>query len=242
MALLEISGLKKSFGGLTAVNDVTFTINNGEIVGLIGPNGSGKTTIFNLVSGFYNPDGGEIKFRGENICGYKPHVICKRGIARTFQIVKPFLQITAHKNVRTGAYNRASNRKIIDQNVEEILDIVDLSSKKNILASNLTIADQKRLELARTLATKPQLLLLDEIMAGLNPVERENMINVIRKINVNGITILIIEHHVHVIMSLSNRVMVLDYGKKIAEGSPEQVSKNENVIKAYLGDQSVVKY
>jgi len=241
MGLLEVTHLKKNFGGLTAVDNVGFQVDRGEIVGLIGPNGSGKTTVFNLVSGFYRPDLGEITFRGENICGQKPHAICKKGIARTFQIVKPLPKMTVFKNVRIGAYNRSSSQKIADRSVEEILEMTDLGSKRDEIAANLTIGDQKRLELARCLATGPELLLLDEMMAGLNPVERDKMISVIKNINGKGISILIIEHHVNVIMSLSYRVIVLDYGKKIAEGTPEQVGKNEDVIKAYLGDQAVVK-
>jgi branched-chain amino acid transport system ATP-binding protein len=238
MAMLEVQGLMKSFGGLTAIHNLNLAIEEGEIVGLIGPNGAGKTTLFNLVSGFLKPDYGRIIFRGENITGLKPHVICKRGISRTFQIVKPFPKLTTFKNIRIGAYHRfPSNRKLVHERVEEILNFLGLMEKKNMLGSDLTIADQKSLELGRALATGPQLLLLDEIMGGLNPVEQEKMIHIIRRLHQEGTTSLVIEHNMRAVMSLSQRIIVLNYGEKIAEGSPEEVSKNQNVIKVYLGDR-----
>jgi branched-chain amino acid transport system ATP-binding protein len=242
MAMLEVQSLMKSFGGLTAIHNLTLAIKEGEIVGLIGPNGAGKTTLFNLVSGFLRPDSGKIIFKGENITGLKPHLVCKRGIARTFQIVKPFPKLTTFRNIRIGAYHRSSsNRKLIDKRVEEILNFLGLVEKKKMLGSDLTIADRKNLELGRALATGPQLLLLDEMMGGLNPVEQEKMINIVRRLNQEGITLLVIEHNMRVIMSLSQRVVVLNYGEKIAEGSPEEVARNQNVIKVYLGDQGNVR-
>jgi branched-chain amino acid transport system ATP-binding protein len=242
MAMLEVQGLMKSFGGLMAIHHLNLAIGEGEIVGLIGPNGAGKTTLFNLVSGFLRPDSGKIIFKGENITGLKPHVVCKKGIARTFQIVKPFPKLTTFRNIRIGAYHRSSSsRKIIDKRVEEILNFLGLAEKKKMLGSDLTIADRKNLELGRALATGPQLLLLDEIMGGLNPVEQEKMVNIVQRLNQEGITLLVIEHNMRVIMSLSQRIVVLNYGEKIAEGSPEEVARNQNVIKVYLGDQGNVR-
>jgi len=242
MAMLEVQGLMKSFGGLMAIHHLNLAIEEGEIVGLIGPNGAGKTTLFNLVSGFLRPDSGKIIFKGENITGLKPHVVCKKGIARTFQIVKPFPKLTTFRNIRIGAYHRSSSsRKIIDKKVEEILNFLGLAEKKKMLGSDLTIADRKNLELGRALATGPQLLLLDEIMGGLNPVEQEKMVNIVQRLNQEGITLLVIEHNMRVIMSLSQRIVVLNYGEKIAEGSPEEVARNQNVIKVYLGDQGNVR-
>jgi branched-chain amino acid transport system ATP-binding protein len=242
MAMLEVQGLIKSFGGLTAINNLNLAIEEGEIVGLIGPNGAGKTTFFNLVSGFLKPDCGKIIFKGKNITGLKPHVICRKGIARTFQIVKPFPKLTTFKNIRIGAYHRSSsNRKLIDERVEEILNFLGLEEKKNMLGSDLTIADRKNLELGRSLATNPKLLLLDEIMGGLNPVEQGRMINVVKRLNQEGITSLVIEHNMRAIMLCSHRIIVLNYGEKIADGTPEQVAKNQNVIKVYLGDQENVR-
>jgi branched-chain amino acid transport system ATP-binding protein len=190
------------------------------------------------VSGFLKPDYGEIIFRGENITGLKPHVICKRGVTRTFQIVKPFPKLTTFRNIRIGAYCISpSGRKHIQERVEAILNLLGLAEKTDMLGCDLTIADQKNLELGRALATGPQLLLLDEIMGGLNPVEQERMIHIVRRLNQEGITLLVIEHNMKVIMSLSHRIIVLNYGEKIAEGSPEEVAGNQDVIKVYLGDQ-----
>jgi branched-chain amino acid transport system ATP-binding protein len=242
MAMLEVQGLDKSFGGLKAIQNLDLAIEEGEIVGLIGPNGAGKTTLFNLVSGFLKPDYGEIIFRGENITGLKPHVICQRGVARTFQIVKPFPKLTTFKNIRIGAYCRStSSWKLVEDRVRVILDLLGLGEKTNMLGCDLTIADQKNLELGRALATGPQLLLLDEIMGGLNPVEQERMIHIVRRLNQEGTTLLVIEHNMRVIMSLSQRIIVLNYGEKIADGKPQEVATNQNVIKVYLGDQENVR-
>ena len=235
MALLEMTNVRKRFSGLTVSNNLSCSVNEGEIVGLIGPNGSGKTTLFNLISGFHTPDKGKIQFRGENITGLQPHIICKKGIARTFQIVKPFPKLTVFRNIRIAAYNLVADKRAASQKTDQVIETVNFDKERNMLPSHLTIGGLKKLEFARALATEPKLILLDEIMAGLNPAEQDSMIEIIRKINAGGITVFVIEHHMKVIMSLSHRVIVLNYGVKIAEGSPEQVSRNDEVLKAYLG-------
>jgi branched-chain amino acid transport system ATP-binding protein len=236
VALLEVTNVRKSFRGLTVFTDLSCSVGDGEIVGLIGPNGAGKTTLFNLITGFHKPDEGKIQFREENITRLQPHVICKRGIARTFQIVKPFPKLTVFKNIRIGAYKSIIDKRAASQKADEVIEIANFEKERNMLPSQLTIGGLKRLEFARALATQPRLMLLDESMAGLNPAEQDTMMEMIRKINASGITVFIIEHHMKVIMSLSHRVIVLNDGRKIAEGTPEQVSRNEEVLKAYLGD------
>lgn len=238
MNLLKIHNLSKKFGGLQAVDKFNLELNKGEIVSLIGPNGAGKTTIFNLLSGVYTPDNGQIFFMGRNINHLKPYDICKVGIGRTFQVVKPFLNRSVLFNVTVGSLIRNSDPKKAEREALDVLKFTDLLNKKDMLAKSLTIADRKRLEIARALATKPTLLLLDETMAGLTPAETEMAINLVKKINKEmNVTIFLIEHVMQVVMSLSNRVVVLNYGKKIGEGSPIDISKNEAVIKAYLGEE-----
>lgn len=237
MSLLKISNLRKHFGGLTAVNDVDLTIEEGEIVGLIGPNGAGKTTIFNLISGYLYPDAGNIFFKGENIVGLKPNQICRKGIGRTFQIVKPFSGLSVIKNVMIGAFNKTDRPEVSEERSLQILDFLGLLDKKDFSIGSLTIADRKRLELAKSLATQPQLLLLDEVAAGLNPKEIEDMIVILRKINEKGITLLIIEHVLKAIASLADRTVVVNYGVKISEGRPREVFKDPSVVKAYLGEE-----
>lgn len=237
MALLKINGISKSFGGLMAVDNFDLMIEKEEIVGLIGPNGAGKSTIFNLIMGVYSADSGEIIFNGENINNRKPHGICRKGIGRSFQIVKPFGDMTVINNVIVGALCRVERPKEARQIAMEVLEFVKLENKGDFLSKNLTIADKKRLELARALATKPKLLLLDEVMAGLNPKETEDTISLVRKIREGGITLLIIEHVMRVIMTLPERISIIHHGRKIAEGKPHEVAKDERVIKAYLGER-----
>lgn len=240
--ILEVKGLTKHFGGLTAVKNVDFQIKRGEILGLIGPNGAGKTTIFGLLSGFISPDFGEIKLNGENISGLKsPHKICKKGMVRTFQLVKPLKRMTVLENVMVATFCRMSNVREAKKKAKEILCFFGLSKFQDVLAINLTIADRKKLELCRALATGSELLLLDEVMAGLNPKETEEIIDIVKKISQMGVTLIVVEHVMKVIMRLSNRIIVLDQGEKIAEGKPIEISKDKNVIKAYLGEKYVTE-
>ncbi|MEM2416587.1 MAG: ABC transporter ATP-binding protein [Nitrososphaerota archaeon] len=237
--MLRVYELTKYFGGLTAVRNVTFEIHEKEIVGLIGPNGAGKTTIFNLISGFYKPNKGKIIFNEKDITNFTPYKICKEGIGRTFQIPKPFLNMSCLQNVIIGAlfgkdehkdFNKAKREAI------EIIDFIGLSKKVNMLAKNLTLVDRKKLEIARALATNPKLLLLDEVAAGLNPVETEEVMELMKKIRNQGITLFIVEHVMKVIMGIAERIIVLHHGEKIAEGKPHEIVKNEKVIEAYLGE------
>lgn len=236
MSLLEVKGISKFFGGLAALNSVSFDVNKGEIFGLIGPNGAGKTTLFNVVNGFYKPSKGEVLFNGRKISNLKPHQICGLGIARTFQVVKPLQRMTVLDNVIASAFLRAKSKDQAEEIAVETLQFSGLYDDRNIKSKSLPLGKRKRLEIARALATQPELLLFDESCAGLNPSELNESIEIIKKVRERGVTILIIEHHMKVIMSISDRVVVLNYGEKIAEGTPMEIANNPLVIEAYLGD------
>lgn len=240
MALLQVNGLTKHFGGLAAVQNVSFEIERGEIVSLIGPNGAGKTTIFNVLSGIYSPDRGEIRLDGENLVGRKPFEICQRGIGRTFQIMQPFPHMTVGENVVTsGLFGRVPKVPMskVEEEAAELCQWVGLGDRMKAYPRNLTVADQKKIEIARALAIKPKLLLLDEVMSGLTPMETAEAIKLVRQLRVKGITIFLIEHVMKVVMGISDRVIVLHHGEKIAEGTSNQVANDPRVIEAYLGEQ-----
>jgi len=236
MAMLEVHGLRKEFGGLLAVKNLDMQLDASEILGLIGPNGAGKTTVFNLISGFLHPSTGEMKFQGENLIGLKPHQVCLKGITRTFQTAQPFQSLTVLENVMIGAFSQGRKLSLIREKALEILQLVGLSEVQNQEASSIPIASQKRLELAKALATKPKLLLLDEVMAGLTFTEISEVLSILKKIRESRITILLIEHVMHAVMSVCDRIIVLHHGEKIAEGNPKQVAGEKSVIDAYLGE------
>ncbi len=236
MSTLVVNNLTKIFGGLTAVNQVSFEVKEGEIFGLIGPNGSGKTTIFNLISQFYNVSGGKIIFKGQDITNKKTYQIAHLGIGRTFQVVKPLKRLSIKENVMAAAFARESTFSGAQKVAEEILDFCHLSGQAEMKAGGLPIGGRKRLEIAKALATRPYLLLLDETAAGLNPSELDEAVDIIKKIRSElGITIIIVEHIMKVIMTISDRIHAIAYGSTIAEGSPAEVAKNPTVIEAYLG-------
>jgi len=236
MSLLQVQEVTMRFGGLIAVNDLSLEIGRGQILGLIGPNGAGKSTAFNCVAGLYKPTEGRILFDGEDVTGQKPWDLCKKGLARTFQIVKPFQSMTVLDNVTVGAFAITDRRDEARDKAMEVLQLLGMGSKSNALPGSLTIADRKRLEIARALATDPKLLLLDEVMAGLRPTEVDEMIDIIRALRERGMTIFVIEHIMRAIMALSDEIVVIHFGQKICRGKPEQVARDENVIKAYLGE------
>ncbi len=241
MPILEGEGVTKYFGGLAAVSNVDFHVDEGEIIGLIGPNGAGKTTLFNLISAALVPKPGTIKFKGKNITGMKPYRICRMGVARTFQSVKIFANISVLDNVRLGSYfGKSPGLSSADATREagEALEFVELSAMSATPARDLTLANQKRLEVARALATGPELLMLDELMAGLNATEVAQAMELVKKIRDRGITIVMIEHVMKAIMNVCDRIMVLHHGEKIAEGTPQEIATSDRVIEVYLGEQA----
>jgi branched-chain amino acid transport system ATP-binding protein len=233
--MLEVRRLSKSFGGLKAVDQASLDVRQGEIVGLIGPNGAGKTTLFAAIAGFHAPDAGRVAFEGKDITGLAPHRICAAGMVRTFQITQPFAKISVRENIMVGAYFRTADRKLAEREAETVAGMVGMAGQLDQMGADLTVAGRKRLELARALATGPRLLLLDEVMAGLNPTEITEIVQVIRAIRDSGVTILLIEHVMQAVTSLAERVYVLNQGRMIAEGTPAAIADNPEVIEAYLG-------
>ncbi len=244
--ILEVERVVKRFGGLVAVDNVSFSVKEGEIFGIIGPNGAGKTTLFNVITGFYKPDSGRVRFLGKDITSMRPNKLAKLGLTRTWQIVKPFLGMSVLDNVLVSIYatkgviSGISEEEAVER-AEGILEFAGLLHRKDVLAEALPHGERKRLEIARALATEPKLLMLDEPAGGLTPTEMDEVMEVVRKVRESGVTVVIIEHNMRVIMNVCERIMVLNFGRKIAEGSPEEISRNEEVIKAYLGERFHVR-
>jgi branched-chain amino acid transport system ATP-binding protein len=232
---LVIRNISKRFGGLRAIQDVSFAVKENETLALIGPNGAGKTTSFNLITGFHRPDSGSIIAFGRELVGLRPYDICAHGLARTFQVARPFGGMTVLANVMTGAFLRDKKPEIARTRAREAIDFVGLSAKEHTPARDLTTIDQRRLEMARALATEPRLLLLDEVMAGLNPAEIDQAVGLVGKLSQRGLTIVIVEHVMRAIMAVARHIVVLDHGQKIAEGTPKDVVANPEVVRAYLG-------
>jgi len=238
MNIIEVKEVTKYFGGLRALSHMSFSLETGEILGLIGPNGAGKTTLFNIIAGTFPPTSGSVWFNGEEITSQGPQQICHKGISRTYQLVRPFSSLTVYENVLVGLHFGKPGKKetgVMEKEAYELLQLTGLFQKANIPARNLTLVGRKQLEIARALATHPMVLLLDEAVSGLNPTETETVMGLIRKIQSRGITVFMIEHIMKAVMGLSNRILVLNFGEMIAQGTPDQISKNKDVIEAYLG-------
>ena len=241
--LLQVQGVTKRFGGLQALTQVTFDLPKGQILGLIGPNGAGKTTLFNTINGVYHPEEGRILFQGKDVTNKKPYHLAKMGMARTHQIVRPLNELTVRENVMVGACFGHESQSLGNASkiADEVLEFVGISSRTDQLAGSLNVAQKKRLEMARALASHPHLLLLDEVLAGLNSSEIDGMIQMILDIRTQGITIIMIEHLMKAVMNVSDRILVLDYGEQIAEGSPTEIANHPKVIEAYLGDPKLAE-
>jgi branched-chain amino acid transport system ATP-binding protein len=239
-ALLEVRGVSRRFGGLKAVREVSFAVREGEIVGLIGPNGAGKTTLFSLLSGFLRPDSGEVHFDGRPTAGLSSDRLCRLGLCRTFQLVKPFGNMTVLENVMVGAFARVGHPAGAREEAARVLEFMGMGRLAEALARTLPVELRRRLEVARALATGPRLLLLDEVMAGLNPSEAKSMVALLRKVHGQGVTLLVIEHVMAVVMGLSHRVLVLHHGEKIAEGTPAEIARHPRVVQAYLGEEYLI--
>ncbi len=241
--ILQVQGVSKVFGGLQALSNVTFDLPKGQILGLIGPNGAGKTTLFNVINGVYTPTEGRVLFLGQDITGRKTYHVAHMGMARTHQIVRPLNELSVLENVMVGACFGREKRSLRSARAvaQEVLEFVGLAERADQLAGSLNVGQKKRLEMARALASRPHLLLLDEVLAGLNPSEIAAMVETVRRIREQGVTIIMIEHVMHAIMNVSDRILVLDYGQQIAEGTPEEISNNPRVIEAYLGDPKLAE-
>jgi branched-chain amino acid transport system ATP-binding protein len=238
--LLELAHVSKRFSGLRAVQDVSFAVPEGQIAALIGPNGAGKTTCFNVIAGVYRPDAGEVRLGGQRIDGWRPDRICRAGVGRTFQLVKPFAGLTVMENVTVGALNACAGVREAKEQAARVLEQLGLAAKRDRMASSLTLPDRKRLEVARALATAPRILLLDEVMAGLRPTEMDQMVALFRDLNARlGLTILLIEHVMRAVMALASHVVVLHHGEVIASGTPAQVTRDPAVLECYLGEEAV---
>lgn len=241
--ILQVEGVTKRFGGLQALTQVTFDLPEGQIMGLIGPNGAGKTTLFNCINGVYTPEEGRVRFHGEDVTGSKTYEMARRGLARTHQIVQPLEELTVRENVIAGACFGRENHNLhsAEEIADEVMEFLGIHSRAEQLAASLNVAQKKRLEMARALSARPYLLLLDEVLAGLNPSEIGDMVETVKKIRERGITIIMIEHVMKAVMNVSDRMIVLDYGQQIAEGTPEEIANNPKVIEAYLGDPNLAK-
>ena len=236
--MLKVENISKRFGGLEAIKNVSLEIAEGEIVGLIGPNGAGKTTLFNLISGFIRPDSGSVRLKGKNLIGLRPHKICRLGMTRTFQIVQPFKHLSIFENVLVGALNRGHSYEKATAKAEEIIDLMGLANARKRFGLDLNIVESKKLEIAKALSVDPELMLLDEIMAGLNPTEVNQVTDLTHMLNQKGVTLFIIEHNMSAIMTVSKRVIVLNYGEKIHEGPPDELRDAPAVVDAYLGGEA----